>query len=191
MSRMDIWPFTNRLNSDAYGFAGASGATKNTVSTSWKPGEVGTISGGTFQVSAAGTIDPSTGLIYLAKTSSEGAIVKAGGLAATALGAASKPEPVYAFESGVEFVTRNAFSGSDTNIGPAGSGAMTGVTVGADCDLYRAVTGTVTGSGVNGDFGIDVAGDWFTITRLLNAQGQDTSEFGGTVNFIVFARTGL
>jgi hypothetical protein len=190
MSKRDIWPFTNRNNSDAYGFSGASGSTKNTVNTSWKDGEVVTIATGSVVVSAAGTIDPSTGLIYLAKVPSEGAIVKAGGLAATSLAATSKPEPFYAYESGVEFVTRNAYSGSDTNIGPAGSGAMTGVTVGADCDLYRSVTGVI-GGGVNGDFGIDVAGDWFTITRLLNSQGQDTSEFGGTVNWIVFARVGL
>lgn len=193
MSRRDIWPFNNRLNSDAYAFPVGAGTSKNTVNTSWREGEVLIITAASsdVDVAPAGTIDPAAGLAYLAKEPSEGMIVKAGGLAATTGTADGDLTTVYGFESGLEWSTRNVFSGSDTNIGPAGSGALTGCTIGADCDLYRAITGTVTGAGVNGDFGIDLGGDYFTITRLLNSLGQDVSEFGGTVDRIVFARLGV
>lgn len=193
VSSRDIWLFDSRQNSDAYAFQAASGTTKNTITTSFRSGEVCTIAAGTAAVVAGGTIDPSTGLIYLAAVPSEGLVVKAGGLAATSLGANSPVAPFIGFESGIEFITRNVFNNADTNIGPAGTGGMAGCTVGADCDLWRqtVANGGTVGGGVNGDFGIDLNGDWFTITDILNAQGQPTSQFGGTPNWVVFERLGL
>lgn len=172
-------------------FAVGAATSKNTAGTSWKAGEVVVVTAASSDIDVApdGTSDPAAGLVFLAAGSSEGMIVKAKGIGGATGDADGDLCPVYRFDPGVEFMTRNVFSGSDTNIGPAGSGAMTGVTIGADADLWRDNTnpGPVSGN-VNGDFGLDLAGDFFTITRLLDSMGRDVSVSGGTPYWVVFAR---
>jgi hypothetical protein len=165
---------------------GAS-TTSGTANTSWLEGEVVevTAASGDIDVTPDGAADPHTGLVYIAAASSAGVLqTKTGGT--TAGDADGLLCPCYVIGPGVEFVSRNVVSNSDTNIGPAGSGAMTSVTIGATCDLWRDNTnpGTVSGD-VNGDFSFDINGDGMVITNILDSQNRPIAESGGTADKVV------
>jgi len=190
MARHDIMPAVSEHggHSRTIGFPVGANTTIDTADTSWQVGELVTIDGaaGDINASADGALDPAGGLIHVAAGSSQGEIVKAGGLGATTGAADGNLTPVWTFEPGVEFKTRNVFDNSDTNIGPGGSGAMTGVIVGETCDLWRDDT-AATGA-PNGTFGIDINGNHFIITRIVDSRGQSTSISGDTADLVYFAR---
>jgi hypothetical protein len=85
------------------------------------------------------------------------------------------------WDENVEFVTRNVYNNSDTNIGPAGDGTTT-IAVG---DLVQGWV-TVAVAGVS-DHGLDVnvAGN-LEVTRLLDALGRDTYLSGDAIDKVVF-----
>jgi len=143
--------------------------------------------------SSAGTVTPavdpddpaSVGTsIYLAAASSAGLIQSRGGTDGAATH--SIRVPCYDIYSGAEFRTRHVFSGGDTDIGPisgGGDGTMGSVTVGATANPY---VDDSTGTMIGHVHGIDIAGDWFEITRLIDDLGEDTFISGRTVDWIVF-----
>lgn len=158
-----------------------------TVATSWLEGEVVELVSNKIVVTPDGAADPHTGLVYIAAASSEG-LLRAKTFGTTVGDLDNELVPCYTFEPGVEFVTRNVVNSNDTNIGPAGDGTMTSVLVGATGDLWRDDTnpGGVSGD-VNGDFALDINGNGFIITRILDSQGDDTAVSGRTADKVVFA----
>lgn len=190
MGQRDIMPLTSVLggHTRTVGLPVGANTTKSTANTSWLEGEPVTITAasGDIDCSADGALDPTSGLIYIAAGSSEGMITKFAGLAGTTGDADGQLCPCYVIDGETEFVTRNVFNNSDTNIGPAGSGAMTNVTIGATCDLWRDNTspGTVSGD-VNGDMGFDINGDGMVITKILDANGRPTSVTSDTAHWVV------
>lgn len=192
MGAYDIMPFTASRGGHHRQIALPVGAntTAATANTSWLTGEILEITyaedAGDVDVTPDGSALPNTGLIYIAAGSSEGILQSRTG-ALTAGGADGLMAPCWVMDHGTEFVTRNAFNNNDTNVGPAGSGAMTGVGIGVTCGLWRDNTnpGTVSGD-VNGDMGIDVNTTSCVVTRLLDVNNQDTSVSGGDTDKIVF-----
>jgi len=89
----------------------------------------------------------------------------------------AKMDSMYVLTPDTEFVTRNAYNGNDTNIGPAGAFASANIRVGATAGVHRAATG---------DHGIDVAQGGLVITRLLDAQGNDSAFTGNAVDRVAF-----
>lgn len=87
------------------------------------------------------------------------------------------PAVVAVFTPECEYVTRNVYNNSDTNIGPAGTGAMTGVNVGDACGLRN------TAAGVHG---IDINSTGARITRILDSLGRDTYISGASAAVVVF-----
>lgn len=92
------------------------------------------------------------------------------------------PSPAYpctvaTFDPDCEYITRNAFNGTDTNIGPAGTNTLTTTNVGDACGL-RVTAGGVHGLDLN-----TVTG--FRISRILDSQGRDTYISGAATAFIV------
>ena len=184
----DIRPFESQNGGhDTINHFRLGGAITNTVEdTSWERGYVLQIDPavGDINPEIDGTVDPAEGFTYLAMASSANLIAAAKGVS----GAASHDitVPCYAMGEGMSFRTRNAFNNNDTNVGPAtgtGSGAMTGIFVGVTCDLWVDDTTTTM---VGHDHGIDINGNFFTITRILDDQGRDTWASGGTADWIVF-----
>ena len=157
--------------------------------TGWLRGYIMIVDAGVGDINAGNdaAIDPATGLSgYIATSDSAGLIAanKATSGAATFL----IPVPVYSMYGGAEFVTRNVYNNSDTNLGPStgtGDGTMTGVFVGVSCDLH---VDDSTATMIGHDHGIDINGNYFTITRILDANGQDSWRTGATADQIVFRR---
>ena len=122
--------------------------------------------------------------IYVAAASSAGLIQTRGGTDGAATHAIRVP--CYDVYSGMEFKTRNVFSGTDTNLGPisgGGDGTMSSVVVGADADIW---VDDSTATMVGHVHGLDIAGDFFDITRILDDLGEDTYISGRTADWIVF-----
>ena len=194
MASFDIMPAVSEHggHSRIVGLPVGGSTSLATADTSWQIGEVCTIdeAAGDVNVSADGALDPTTltAVLVLAAGSSQGEIIKAAGLAGTTGDADGNLAPFYTFEPGVEYQTRNVFNNSDTNIGPGGSGAMTGVLVGVTADLWRDNAGTVGTNTANGNFGIDINGNYFTITGIFDALGRPTSVSGGTADHVKFMR---
>ncbi len=160
----------------------------DTANTSWRIGEVlvVTAASGDIDVIADGAEDPALGLHRIAAGSSEGLLHKIAGPSPATGDADGQISSNYTLAVGQEFVTRNVFDNSDTNIGPAGDGTMTSATIGATADLWR--DNTAVSDGPNGTFGIDINGDYFTITRILDVKGDDTSVSGAMADKVYFAR---
>ena len=187
MGARDIMPLATGQNGvRIQAFPITANTSANTAATSWREGEVVELVSNAIIVTPDGAADPHTGLVYIAAASSEG-LLRAKTFGTTVGDLDNELVPCYAFTPGVEFVTRNVVNGDDTNIGPAGSGAMTNVVVGATADLWRDNTnpGTVSGD-VNGDFSIDIAGNGFIITQILDSRGDDTAVSGNTADKVVF-----
>ena len=122
--------------------------------------------------------------LYVAAASSAGLIQSRGGTDGAATHAIRVP--VYDPYSGMEFKTRNVFSGDDTNLGPisgGGDGTMTGILVGT---TYNVWVDDSTATMVGHVHGLDLAGDFFEITRLIDDLGEDTYISGNTVDWIIF-----
>ena len=123
--------------------------------------------------------------IYVAAASSAGLIQTRGGTSGAATHAIRVP--CYDIYSGMEFRTRNVFAAaSDTNVGPiagAGDGTMTNVVVGATADVWVDDT---TATMVGHVHGLDLAGNFFEITRILDTSGEDTFISSGTADWVVF-----
>jgi hypothetical protein len=84
----------------------------------------------------------------------------------------------YLFDDQTEFVTRNVFSGSDTNIGPAGDNTQT-LVIGEQVGLRT------TAGGVHG---LEAVGTGLIVTRIVDAQGRDVSLSGAADDKIYFRR---
>jgi hypothetical protein len=187
MGARDIMPFVSGRGGHAriLHLPITAATSAETVATSWKEGEVLELVSNTLIVTPDGAADPHTGLVYIAAGSSAGLLqTKTGGTTtsdADGLGA-----PVYVLDADTEFITRNVVNNNDTNIGPAGSGAMTSVAIGATCDLWRDDTnpGGVSGN-VNGDFSFDINGDGMVITQILDSQKRPITESSGTAHWVV------
>lgn len=191
MGKQDIRPSVSptgghfRINNFPVGGA----TSRDTTDTSWKEGEVMTVdaAAGDINVAADGATDPAAATTFIAAGSSEGIINREAGPSGGTGDADGLMSAHYAITDGVEFSTRNAFNANDTNIGPAGSGVMTGVLVGVNVGFWRDDTnpGPVSGD-VNGDFGINVAGTGLLITRIVDNQGADISVSGNAADRIFF-----
>ena len=186
----DIMPFTSEhggLDRILYFRMGAS-TTNTGENDSWERGYWMIYNQGAADIDAANTDqeDPAsiTNPIYVSAASSAGLIQTRGGTSGAATHAIRVP--VYDIYSGMEFRTRHVFSNSDTDLGPVsggGNGTMTSVVVGATADVYiDDSTATMVGH----VHGLDITGNWFEITRILDATGEDTFISGATADWIVF-----
>ena len=187
----DIMPFTSEhggLDRILYFRMGAS-TTNTGENDSWERGYWMIYNQGAADIDAANTDqeDPAsiTNPIYVSAASSAGLIQTRGGTSGAATHAIRVP--CYDIYSGMEFRTRNIFaSGSDTNVGPiagAGDGTMTNVVVGATADVWVDDT---TATMVGHVHGLDLAGNFFEITRILDTSGEDTFISSGTADWVVF-----
>jgi hypothetical protein len=191
MARHDIVPHQSEHGGHArlLHFPAGAGTTESIHDTSFRAGEVLeiTAASGDIDCTPDGAADPGTGLVYISATDSQGLVRGFGGPQAAAGDADGELVAVYAWNDGQEFETDNAYAGDDTNIGPAGSGAMTGVTIGATVGLWRtAQTAAGTPGEINGDFGVDTGGTTCIITQILDALGRPTSVSGADPATIVF-----
>jgi hypothetical protein len=84
---------------------------------------------------------------------------------------------VYVLTPDTEFVTRNAYNGDDTNIGPAGAFAAATIQIGDPVGAHITVAGV---------HGIDAGDTGLVITRFLDAQNVDPTISGNAVDKIVF-----
>ena len=192
MSQFDIMPRSaaegGHEKERTYRMGG--GTTSGAANTSWQRGEVLILDPAAGDVNTApdGASDPTSAanIPIIAAASSAGLIETEGGTS----GAASHRimTPCYDFDSAQAYVTRNVFNGNDTNIGPGGSNAMTGVFVGVTCGLWRDNTATGQPDGVNGTFGIDIGGSGFKVSRILDSLGRDTATSGQPADLVEFER---
>jgi hypothetical protein len=196
MGARDIMPFVSHAGAHhrIVSLPVGDDTSANTADTSWREGELVvllTASNGIDVEGDGSTTPDADGLTYVAAGSSEGILRTVTGGTTTG-DADQRMCPCYQIDLDTEFVTRNAFNNSDTNIGPAGSGAMTNVVVGASCGFWRDNTnpGPVSGD-VNGDFGIDINTNGLVITRILDDQGDDIGVSGRTADKIVFKMVSL
>ena len=187
----DIMPFVSEHGGhDKINYFQMGDVTTSTVEdTSWERGYWLQYIVGDPGVDALvdGTDDPAsiTNQIVVSAASSAGLIQTRGGTSGAATHAIRVP--CYDVYSGMEFRTRNVFaSGSDTNVGPlagAGDGTMTNVVVGATADVWVDDT---TATMVGHVHGLDLAGNFFEITRILDTSGEDTFISSGTADWVVF-----
>ena len=188
MSFRDFVPYASPHGGNAHTLFYRMGAlTTNSVEdTHWLEGEYLIIDPavGDIDVAVDNSNDPETGLGGIAAASSEALIAKYGatsGAATFTIGV-----PVYDIYGGTEFSTQHIFNNSDTDLGPTsggGDGTLTGVFVGVTADIW--VDDSTTAAHVHG---LDINTNYFTITRLLDAQGHDTFVSGNAVERIVFRR---
>lgn len=174
-------------------FAVGANTSRDTIETSWKEGELLFINVAVGDIDLEGTAGATAvgPLVKVAATSSEGLINLLGGPSATTGAADGQLCGVYATTDDLEYSTRNAFDNTNTNIGPAGSNTMAGIFAGVTCAWWRQTVangGTVSGD-VNGDFGIDINAAGMTITRIVDATGQDTSITGAAADRIFFTES--
>lgn len=160
--------------------------TDATEDTSWERGEILLLDAAVGDINPAGTgaggaEDPSGGLHYIAAAGSSELIAHNNGTSGAATHDISVP--VYDVNNGGEFKTQNVYSNSDTNLGPGGNGAMTGVLIGVTCDFW------VDDSATAHIHGIDINGDYFTITRIVDSEGRDTWLTGNDPAWVYFAKT--
>lgn len=190
MGFRDIWPFFSEHGGHDRVHSYRMGAlvTNDTEDTSWSQGYWLVIDAavGDINMEVDGAVDPAGGLHYIAAASSADLITANGGTS----GAATHDiyVPVYDVYGGAEFWTRNVTDTNDTQIGPisgGGSGAMTGVLVGVTADGWVDDT---TATMIGHEHGIDINGDFFVITRLLDVNNNDTWLTGAVADKIVFRR---
>ena len=184
MAARDIMPFVSEHGGTSRIVSYRMGAltTNDTEDTSWLEGEVLVVNAAVGDIDAEidGAADPAGGLHAIAAGSSQGLISVNNGTSGATTHAITVP--CYDIYDGGEFVTRNVYNNSDTNIGPNGSGAMTGVLVGVTADFW------VDDSATAHEHGLDINGDFFVITRILDANNKDTYLSGGTADKVVFKR---
>jgi hypothetical protein len=161
-------------------------ATNDTEDTSWVEGEVLVVDAtvGDIGPETDGAIDPAGGLHYIAAAGSADLIQQYN---ATSGSPANVRVPVFDFYGGGEFMTQNVTDTDDTQLGPAagpagGSGAMTGVLVGVTADLW------CDDSAALHHFSLDINGDFFVITKILDVNNEDILISGGTADKIIFRR---
>jgi len=184
MAARDIMPFssphggTTRITPIRLG-GGTTNST--TAETGWREGEIGLIDGAAGDVNlipdGVETIDKTLHCIFL--TASSGDIQ----LANLTSGATTHNHitSVCRFESGQEFITRNAVTSSDVLI------AVSTLFVGDIVGGWRDNTAGAAGTAENGVFSIDSAGTGLVITRILDANFKDVGSPGaGAGIWVVF-----
>ena len=195
MGARDIMPYISSLGGHhrVISLPVGDDTSVNTADTSWREGELVVLATGSDGIDVEGdgaTTPDADGLSYIAAASSEGLFRTLVGDNTTTGAIDQRMCPCYQVDLDTEFVTRNVFNNSDTNIGP--NGTNTGYEVGTSCGFWRDNTnpGTVSGD-VNGDFGIDINTNGLVITRILDAQGDDIGVSGGTADKVVFKMVNL
>ncbi len=155
--------------------------TDSAEDTSWLEGNIMLLSNtvGDIDAHIDGTLAPDGGLAYLAAAGSADLILKNGGTS----GAATHDimVPVYDFTQGDEFTTANISAGDDTQLDLDSATVLIGTT--ADLWVDDSVA-TMVGH----LHGLDNAGDYFVITRKLDANGRNSLITGETTVEIVFKR---
>lgn len=136
---------------------------------------------GDILVADDGAFDPATGLHLIAAVSSQGMITH-NNLADPVAAAGPRMLPCYDVTTGAEFST----SIVSTNAGAAGDTALdltAAVFVGMSADFW--VNDTVA-TAIGHRHYIDVNGDFFIITRKLDALGRDSDQSGQACVQVVF-----
>lgn len=182
MARFDIMPYRAELGGHVrvQSFQVGGGVTNDTEDTSWRTGNIVRVDAavGDINPHVDGTADPSDGTYYIAAADSEAVISINGGTSGATTHAFECS--VYDLNDGTEFTTANVYNASDTELD-----LDTGFQVGDTADLWvDDATATVDGH----NHGLNVAGDWFTITRKLDADGKNSDISGATTTAIVFKR---
>jgi len=188
MAARDIMPFVSQQGGHTrmLAFQMGAGTTATGEDSAWREGNILLVDAavGDINPHIDGTLDPSTGLVYIAAGSSEGLISNAVGprnvTNPTAAQISDIMVPVWAFDVGVEFVTSNVYTASDTEL-DLDSGFLIGST--ADLWVDDAVT-TVDGH----NHGLNTAGTGFIITRKLDSQGRDSLVSGAATTRVCFMR---
>lgn len=190
MGFRDIWPFFSEHGGHdrAHGYRMGALTTDDTQDTSWEQGYWLAVDAAVGDINEVvdGAVDPAGGLHYIAAASSAALIKTNGGTSAAATH--DIIVPVFDVYGGAEFWTRNITDTDDTQIGPisgGGSGAMTGVLIGVTADGWVDDT---TATMIGHAHGIDINGDFFVITRLLDVNNRDSWLTGAVVDKIVFRR---
>ena len=184
MARHDIMPYLSEHGGHrrTVSFQVGGGTTDTGEDTSWRAGNVVRVDAAVGDVNphVDGAADPADGTYYIAAADSQGLISLNGG---TSGGATHLFEvPCYDLADGQEFVTANVYNNSDTELD-----LDTGFQVGDTADLWvDDATATLDGH----NHGIDINGDFFTITRKLDALGRNSDISGDTTTRITFRRVG-
>lgn len=184
MANQDVMPFTsahgghNRM--EAWEMENAGGAITATFlvgefCVQGAPGTAGMVD--EVAVNQHVITDATVHTFFVAAEDSQANIARLGDARYVDPPAVTKPASMYPLsDKEVEFETRNVFDNNDTNIGPAGSNAMTGVAVGGTCCIRNAA----------GSHGIDIDDVGLVITRILDAQGEDTYLTGAAADKVIF-----
>lgn len=183
MAALDVMPFEAGENKPtARSFRIGALTTNDTEDSSWLVGNWMVFNAGADDIDALtdGTDDPVSGNIFVSTTSSRGEIQSKGLTSGAATHAARTT--VLQVTKGAQFITKNAFNGDDTNIGPAGTNT---IGVGDTGDVWVSdATSTLAGH----IHGLDTSADYFTVTRVLDANKEDTYVSGATAAWLVFER---
>lgn len=169
MSLRDIRPF--RSSNGGWEKVEGVRVGAGTTSTSWEEGEVLVIdaAAGDANVAPDGATAASN-LTIIATAGSSGlqSVYGATDTTWTTTPPADHQVTGYILSDEAEFITDNVFNNSDTNIGPAGTGALTGALPGATAGFWHDLTAGT------GDQGIDVNGSTLIITGWLDANLNPT-----------------
>jgi len=183
MARRDIWPYASEHSGHDRLLHARMGAltTDSGAYTSWLEGEIVVVNAAVGDLDyalagAGGAVDPVGGLHGIAAASSQNLIAMHG----EASGAATHDimVPYFDFYHGQEFVTGNVYNGGDAELDLDGGAVLVGVT--ADLWVDDAVAAH--------NHGLDIAGNYFTIIRRLDALGRDSDISGDTTTSVVFRR---
>jgi hypothetical protein len=177
MAAYDIMPFTAAVSRPVLTFRMGALTTDGAEDTSWNVGEVLRVEAavGDINEHTDGAADPSDGTYYLAAAGSAELILANGGTS----GADTHDiyVPVYDMTQGDEFVTANVVSGDDTQLALT---VAAGVVVGVTGDLW---TDDAAAAHVHN---LDIGGNFFVITRRLDALGRDADISGAACTRVVF-----
>jgi len=180
MARWDVRPFTSPLGgtTEAYSFPIADDTTSAGEDSAWLAGNWCVLNAdGYLDPFVDGTADPGPGTKFISLTDSAG-IIQMNNLGDPVVAGTQALAPCLPTSTGQEFITANIFSGDDTLISPD-----TGVDIGDTADIWVSdAVATLVGH----VHGIDIAGNFFTITRKLDALGRDADISGQAATHVVF-----
>jgi hypothetical protein len=179
MAARDIMPFTAATARPALSFRMGALTTDSTEDTSWNIGEVLILDAavGDINEHPDGTLAPDGGLAYLAAAGSAELIALAGATSGAATHAIEVP--CWDVTGGEEFVCTNVYSGDDTELAlTVAAGVIPGITA----DFWTDDSAAAHKHGLN------IAGDYFVITRMLDADNRNFLISGAACVKVVFKR---
>lgn len=182
MARHDIMPYSSPLGgtTEIVNFSIGIGTSSATEDTSWRAGNIVILDAAVGDVNPAtdGTLEPGPGLHYLALVDSASIIAHYGLTDPVAAGEFAMV-PCVPLTKGQEFTTAFISSGDDTQLGLDTATVL----IGATADLWVDDSVATVDGHIHG---LDIAGNFFMITRKLDALGRDSLISGAATTKLVF-----